>query len=213
MAVRKVVTRSGHGVRGYFPSRKMRRMVAWESQLERDAILLLEFSTGVLGFWEQPAKVYFDQDGERHLYIPDFEAKLSDGRVVHMEIKPESKLRKSDIASRFAAITAHYTRSDIGFSIFTEKAIRQEPRLSNLRLLAYHQPEDAASPEMVAHLQKLVLLPAQTIAGAAAVLGDVRAVYQLLAANAYGCDLDSPISGDTRIFPIGKEACHETLFV
>lgn len=213
MAVRKVVTRSGHGVRGYFPSRKMSRMVAWESQLERDAIMLLEFSLGVVGFREQPARVYFDQDGERHLYIPDFEVELADGRLLHVEVKPESKLRKPDIARRFAAITAHYSRSDNGFSILTEEVIRKEPRLSNLRLLAYHQPEDASSPEMAAHIQKLVLLPAQTVAGATAVLGDVRAVYQLLAANVYGCDLDSPIGAETRIFPAGKEARHETLFI
>lgn len=103
MAVRKVVTRSGHGVRGYFPSRKMMRMVAWESQLERDAIMLLEFSLEVVGFREQPVRVYFDQDGERHQYIPDFEVDLADGRILHVEVKPESKLRKPDIARRFAA--------------------------------------------------------------------------------------------------------------
>ncbi len=213
MAVRKVVTRSGHGVRGYFPSRKMMRMVAWESQLERDAIMLLEFSLGVVGFREQPARVYFDQDGVRHQYIPDFEVELADGRILHVEVKPESKLRKPDIARRFAAITAHYSRSENGFSVLTEKAIRKEPRLSNLRLLAYHQPDDASSPEMTAYIQKLALLPAQTVAGAAAVLGDVRAVYQLLAANEYGCDLDSPIRAESRIYPAGKEVRHEALFI
>lgn len=66
---------------------------------------------------------------------------------------------------------------------------------------------------MTAHIQKLALLPAQTVAGAAAVLGDVRAVYQLLAANEYGCDLDSPIRAESRIFPAGKEVRHETLFI
>lgn len=55
MLVRKVITRRGRRFRGYFPSRKLGRMVAWESLTERDVILLLEFSPGVLSYQEQPA--------------------------------------------------------------------------------------------------------------------------------------------------------------
>ncbi len=50
MLARKVVTRRGRRFRGYYPSAKLGRMVAWESLLERDAILLIEFSPGVLTY-------------------------------------------------------------------------------------------------------------------------------------------------------------------
>ncbi len=63
MPVRKVVTPSGRKVRGYFPSKKMGRMVAWESQIELDAILLFEFSPGVISFQEQPEKIQYYVNG------------------------------------------------------------------------------------------------------------------------------------------------------
>ena len=64
MPVRTVVTRSGKRFRGYFPSRKLRRMVGWESILERDAIAVLEYLPTVLHYEEQPSEeTYYLEDG------------------------------------------------------------------------------------------------------------------------------------------------------
>lgn len=209
MAVRRVVTPSGRGVRGYFPSRKMGRMIAWESLLERDAILLLEFSANVVRYQEQPARVYFNQDNEQRLYIPDFEVDLIDERITHIEVKPTSKLVKPEMAIRFAAIKAHYQCGETGFCVLTEKELRKEPKLTNLKLLAYHQPKIDSEADLVGAIQKLALLPAQTIAGATAVLGSSSKVYQLLAANIYACDLNLPITPQTHIYLSNKELRHD----
>lgn len=40
MTARKAVTRSGRGVRGYSASLKMRKMIPWESTLERRVLCL-----------------------------------------------------------------------------------------------------------------------------------------------------------------------------
>lgn len=50
--VREPITRSRGKVRGQFPSTKMGRMIAWESQLERRACYLFEFCKGVDTFRE-----------------------------------------------------------------------------------------------------------------------------------------------------------------
>lgn len=50
MFSRNVITRRGRGFRGNFPSRKLGRMVAGESLVELLAILLWEFSPGVLTY-------------------------------------------------------------------------------------------------------------------------------------------------------------------
>ncbi|OIQ75312.1 hypothetical protein GALL_430190 [mine drainage metagenome] len=44
--------------------------------------------------------------------------------------------------------------------------------------------------------------------GAKAVLGSERDVYRLLAAGAYACDLNQPISGSTEIWEADGENSH-----
>lgn len=68
MSSRKVVTRRGRRIRGYFPSHKCGQMIAWESLLERDAILLLEFSQGVVSYRHQPTVMDYT-DGEQNAQI------------------------------------------------------------------------------------------------------------------------------------------------
>lgn len=198
MVVRRVVTRSGRRVRGYFPSRKTGRMVAWESQLERDALYLFEFSPGVLTFREQPERVQFATEEGSFLYIPDFELQLRDGTIRHVEIKPAAKLAKHDIARRFKAIASHYDRVGRAFQILTEEHIRREPLLDNLKRLAYHAGRlDAAALDDL--VTRFSILPARTFRGASAVLGDDISVYRLLASGRYLCDLTRAITPDSLI--------------
>lgn len=199
MAVRKVVTRSGRTVRGYFPSRKMRTMIPWESLLERDAILLLEFSPEVVRYRAQPARVPFQLNGVLKHCIPDFEVEFADGLISHVEVKPAKKLKRPDIAIRYAAIREHYEKSEIWYQILTEKELRNPVRLENFQLLGYHLPRPEDEPELMDAQQKLLLLPTRTIAGAAAVLGNIKMVYRLIAANYLICNFDQPISPSTSI--------------
>lgn len=135
MLARKVVTRRGRRIRGYYPSRKLGRMVAWESLLERDALLLLEFSPGVIFYQEQPTVVtYPDGNGVRQ-YFPDFELVLHDGVRVHLEVKPLSKLLRPSIAKRFDAVISRYASRGQEFRIVTEQEIRREPLMRNVRQL------------------------------------------------------------------------------
>lgn len=209
MAVRRVVTRSGRRVRGYFPSRKTGRMVAWESQLERDALYLFEFSPGVLEFREQPERVQFATEDGSFTYIPDFELLLRDGSTRHVEIKPAAKLAKPDVTQRFKAIAGHYDRIGRAFQILTEEHIRPEPLLENLKRLAYHAGRlDAAALDDL--VTRLSILPARTFRGASAVLGDDVSVYRLLASGRYHCDLTRAITSDSLIQP-AKEHDDATL--
>lgn len=136
MKVRKVVNRSGRGFRGYFPSRKLGRLVEWESLLERDAIILFEFSNGIKSYQEQPELIVYEQDGEMRRYFPDFSITLSNDEVVHLEVKPASKLTSLDLLNKFDAIARHYDRIGRNFRILTDDHIRDEPRLTNLKRFA-----------------------------------------------------------------------------
>ncbi len=198
--VRKVVTRSGRSIRGYFPSRKMRAMVPWESTLERDAILLLEFSREVVRYKAQPTRTTFSMNGANKYCIPDFEAEFTDGLISHIEVKPAKKLEKPEIAERYAAIKKHYDeKTDIWYQILTERELRKKTRLKNLRRLAYHLPKIHDEQDLLDAMQQLVLLPARTVGGATFVLGDMKIVLRLLAAGYISCNLDTPITITTEI--------------
>lgn len=209
MPVRKVVRPTGRGIRCYFPSRKMGRMISCESLLERDAALILEMSPNILGYEEQPVHIYYYDEGEIKHYIPDFEVYLRNGEIAHIEVKPSRKLAQLDLVKRFASIRRHYSEIGMEFRILTEKDLRVEPFLSNLNRLFQHLPWNS-DESLDGHIQSLDLLPAKTITGAAAVCGSELVVYRLIAAGHLQCDLSKPLSGNTSIKRNQKEACNET---
>ncbi|HYN54219.1 MAG TPA: TnsA endonuclease N-terminal domain-containing protein [Methylotenera sp.] len=147
MKVRKVVTRGGRKFRVLFPSKKLRRYVECESLLERDGMLIVEFSPGVVRYQEQPVLIEYEEDGEMRRYYPDLEVVLISGEIIHIEIKPASKLISVEIKNKFNAIKAYYDRIGRRFIILLDSHIRVEPRLSNLKRIAtgYCRPEHYAS--------------------------------------------------------------------
>lgn len=211
MPVRKVVRPTGRGVRGYFPSRKMGRMIAWESLLERDAILRFEFSSAIIRYEEQPQHVYYEQDGVTREYIPDFELIFDTGEVMHIEVKPSNKLKEPENAKKYAAIAEHYVAIGMPFRILSEKEIRSQPSLTNLQRLARYLPRDTEE-NLDLYLQNLSLLPGRTIEGASIVCGDALPVYKLLATGHYWFDINQPLTENTEIYPGEKESRNASLF-
>jgi hypothetical protein len=68
---REPVTPSRGLVRGQFPSTKMNRMIAWESQLEQKACYHFEYSPAVVAFREQPETLQFPYQNDMCRYTPD----------------------------------------------------------------------------------------------------------------------------------------------
>lgn len=198
MLSRTVITRRGRRLRGYFPSHKLGRMVAWESLLERDAILLLECSPGVAFYREQPTLIeYFDGEKLRQ-YYPDFEVTLEDGEVLHLEIKTSAELAKPAVESRFRAIAAHYLRQQRDFRIATEREIRREPLLTNARTLAYLAGRTGKSLPSARVLANQIGYDALPFVEAEAQLGR-ELVIRLIAGGTLTCDLTLPLAGNTPV--------------
>lgn len=135
MLSRKVVTRSGRGFRGYFPSKKLNRLVEFESILERDAIKLFENSNEVIEYREQPTIVYYYLDDIPKRYHPDFELVLVDGYVVHVEVKPSIHLTTISLSAKYQAIAQSYISRTESFVVLTEKELRTEKRIDFYQLL------------------------------------------------------------------------------
>lgn len=179
-------------------------MISCESLLERDAALYLEMSPEIVRYEEQPANIYYEDEGEIKHYIPDFEAHLANGEIAHIEVKPSRKIAQLDLAKKYASIRRHYSEIGMEFRILTEKDVRLEPFLSNLNRLFQHLPRNS-DESLDEHIQSLDLIPAKTITGAAAVCGSELVVYRLIAAGHLQCDLSKPLSGSTAIKRNHKE--------
>jgi hypothetical protein len=142
MPVRKVFTHGGNAV-GRFPSIKMKRMIAFESLLERDFIYLLDYDPSVEWFEEQPLAIeYVHVDKTLH-YTPDFHIIEADkehpfGQHVLVECKPERFVDTDENYRKFAIAQAWCQERGWQFRTATEQQIRFGYRLQNVKLLTQY---------------------------------------------------------------------------
>lgn len=135
MRVRKIVNRgSTTKVIGKFPSLKMGKTVWFESQIERDYIYLLEFDGDVLSYQEQPERVRYTREGRTHTYTPDFLVRRTDGEQL-VEVKPEEQLAREENVALFRSIAPVIREQGREFLVVTDRIIRAQPRLENIKLL------------------------------------------------------------------------------
>lgn len=92
MNVRKI-KKSHIAVTGYFSSYKNKRQINFESKLEHDFYLLLEFDKIVKSYQEQPFKVYYTYQDKKRRYTPDTLVNYVDGTQKVFEVKPIFKIQ------------------------------------------------------------------------------------------------------------------------
>lgn len=211
MKARKVVTRSGRKFKGLFPSKKLQRMVEWESLLERDAILLFEFSPGVVIYQEQPQMIEYEQDGEIRKYYPDFRVILRSGEIIYFEVKPASKLRSPELTKKLGAVKSHYDRIGGDFRLLLDDKIRVEPRLSNLKRLASVQHIIIDSSIILAQvIATIENNPASSLLSLSQIYDQTKILY-LVAHGYLCCDLNIDIFASDIFLRVPMETDHDAL--
>jgi hypothetical protein len=201
---RRIVTRSGRGMRGYYPSIKTQKMVAWESPLERDACLLFDFLPTISAFTEyQMLEVYYDGTAAKKCY-PDYSIEFSNGVSCLVEIKPASKLKDLNIKKKYALIAESFARQKRPFRIVTDTEIRREPRFSNLQFLSYHRPRYGTAIKRPTK-NLLQQCCGKTLREAAQIVGDRREIFRWLSVGILCIADDEPINDATKLL-ISKEA-------
>ena len=119
-------------VNGRFASRKMGKALPWESQIEKDFIVLSELDPTIAAIHPQPLRVEYRLNGERHTYVPDFALVTTEQIEIH-EVKPDDKV--TELTAIFAAVAPVFADQGMVFCIARESAIRVEPRLGNAWML------------------------------------------------------------------------------
>lgn len=209
MFSRKVITRSGRGFRGRYPSLKCGRMVAFESLLELAVMLLMEFSSEVVSYREQPELVLYNDGDSVKKYFPDFEVVLTSGAKAHVEVKPSQKLESPKVAKTYQAIAAHYLRfRRERFLIVTEQEARAEPLYSNLKMLSAIRAKSKVSQS--SQTKRLKLFQPTGWSALESELGRDQ-LLRHLALGHFCCDLRKPLEGNLLVFTEG-EAC-DSLFL
>lgn len=207
---REPITRSRGMVRGQFPSFKMNRMVARESQLERRACYLFEFSKGVKSFREQPITFKIPFFDKVRRYTPDFELILSTGEIVYVEIKPENKLQDLDVLSFYNNISVQLNRESYQFIVITDKELINPIRERNLIILRAYQQQLLSNYEIEQTIswfkqraKPIYLKELMTF------LSSTHRAYTFIVQGLISIDLDKPFSEDT-IIDYLKEDDHES---
>ena len=136
-------------ISGIYPFRK-EKSIAYESPLERDFLILLEFNDSVSDVVEQPLTLqYKNQKGRTVPYTPDFlvyfdepnaELLLPQRKPLLIEVKPREKLIKefSEYKYRFKQAIKYAYDNDMLFKIYDERKIRTQ-YLSNIIFLKKYQ--------------------------------------------------------------------------
>lgn len=134
MVARRITNRGSKKVIGKFPSLKANTSICWESQLERDYIYLLEIDPDVLAYNGQPFTIAYDTQDKRRKYTPDFLVKRNGFKQI-VEVKAANKVENFRNTLRFRQASNFCLTHNLELVVVTEKTIRVQPRLDNVKLL------------------------------------------------------------------------------
>ncbi len=215
MPVRKI-PKNYLSVTGVFSSVKNGKSLGYESLLERDLMILLEFDDTVERFEEQPVKIPVVVNGKKvKPYTPDiliYYRPLSSGemlRPVLGEVKDTGDLKKNrtKYKPRFEAALLYAEERSWDWRIFTEKDIRSD-YLENLKFLReYHSadPDVTLLNEVLSCLQSSrVTMTFESLMQDLCPTDDkqlhiVPAIWHLLATKCIVANLKKPLDMKTKL--------------
>ena len=143
MPVRRI-PKNSRSLTGLVPNTRTSSMTAFESSLERDFLLLLDFDPDVEFYEEQPVKIiYYDAKGRRRTYTPDVLVRYrtdpspaKHAKPLLCEVKYREDLRQhwSVYRPKFRAAQRYARQHDWRFRLVTERHVRT-PYLDNVKFL------------------------------------------------------------------------------
>lgn len=138
-----------------FVSAKMNTVFTVESSLEFDTCFHLEYSSSIKFYEAQPEGFYYEFAGRRCPYTPDFRVVDKNDYVSFLEVKPSDKVADPDFLQRFPMKQQRSIELSSPLKLVTEKQIRIDPILSNLKLLHRYSGFQSFTP---LHMQLLGLV-------------------------------------------------------
>jgi hypothetical protein len=161
---------------GWWWSATMDRHVGFESWLERDHEMFLDFDLDVVAFAAQPFWLHWPGEDRGRRHAPDFFARRGDGTGVVIDVRPEGRIEAAD-AEAFAA-TARACL-EVGWT-FRRVGVPDPVLVANVRWLSrYRHPRCGAQRAVAERLVAAFARPRPLFEGACEV-GDRLAVLPVL---------------------------------
>lgn len=215
-------------VSGHFAFRR-EKSIAFESTLERDLLILLEFNDMVLDVIEQPVTIeYVNNNGRAVTYTPDFLVHFRSpvtnnlsgpyAKPMLIEVKPSEILGKKfhDLRPKFKVGMKYAMENGFVFKIYDEKRIRGQD-LKNIQFIARYkhlQYDSNEEERILSHLGAVghtavdhlltFLYVTETQRGIA--LGQI---WNLLANKKIACDMSLPLGQHSVVWLNTDECCEE----
>jgi hypothetical protein len=174
--------------------------VGYESWLERDRLMLLDFDPLVTGMASQPFRLsWTSTDGKRVRHTPDFFVRRADGTGLVVDVRPDERIKPDD-AAKFA-VTAAACRA-VGWN-FQRVGTPEAVLMANVRWLGGYRHPRVHRSEVAARLVEVFADGGGLLAGALRV-GDQIAVlpvlFHLLWRQVLAVDLEAELlSAATRV--------------
>jgi hypothetical protein len=177
----------------------MGRHVGFESWLERDQLMMLDFSPRVRSFSAQPFWLLWSSGGKTRRHVPDFFVRLSDGRGVVVDVRADDRIESAD-AEAFEATAAACEAVGWGY----RRVGALDPVLAaNVRWLAGYRHPRCLREDHRARLVEVFIRPMPLLVGVETV-GDRIAVlpslFHLMWTGVLAADLVSaPLTGSSLV--------------
>jgi hypothetical protein len=180
------------------------RHVGYESWLERDHAMLLDFDPEVVGYSSQPFWLRW-HDGRRRRHAPDFFVRLIDGTGVVVDVRADDRIEVRD-AEAFAATERACTQ--VGWR-FRRVGVLDPVFAANVRWLAGYRHPRCYRKAVAAQLLEVFSQPRGLFDGADAVgprLGVLPVLYHLMWLRVLVTDLDCELLGPASVLVTAGDA-------
>lgn len=136
--------------------------VGFESWLERDRLVLMDFDPAVVGIASQPFWLHWHDGTRARRHAPDFFVRRADGSAVVVDVRADDQIAPRDAAA-FEVTRSACTEAGWGF----ERVGRPEPvLLANVRWLSRYRHPRCRQDPVAARLMEVLAHPGPLLAGA-----------------------------------------------
>jgi len=177
--------------------------VGFESWLERDHLILLDYDPTVTAMASQPFWLLWDEGKRRRSHAPDFFVRLADGTGVVIDVRPAGRVPPKDAATFSVSREAC---AQVGW----QYRLVHEPDpvvMANVRWLAGYRHPRCLRPALAA-VATAVFTEAVPLMDGAALLGDPLAslptVFHLLWCGLLHTDLAVALSESSLVTAVGR---------
>ncbi|MDV7246275.1 MULTISPECIES: TnsA-like heteromeric transposase endonuclease subunit [Rhodococcus] len=188
---------------GFYYSETTGAHVPFESWLERDEAMALDFDENVVGFAAQPLWLFWSDGVRARSHAPDFFARMSGGRGVVIDCRPAERIKPRDEAA-FAATGRACEQMGWGYRLVTG---HDPVWLANVVWLAGYRHRRHRIEPTVSALLAAFTEPRPLIEGARSV-GDpiavLPALYHLLWSRELVVDLAVRLEGWSIVAGVGR---------